>query len=74
MATIVSARSGDTEDSWLADLAVGTAAGQIMVGSTMRGERTGKWNRLLRIESVLGPDLPFAGAAALAPAGRPGSA
>jgi enolase len=67
MATVVSARSGETEDAWLADLAVGTAAGQIKVGSTMRSERTSKWNRLLRIESVLAPELPFAGAAALAP-------
>jgi enolase len=50
-ATIVSARSGDTEDTWLADLAVGWNAGQIKVGSTMRSERTAKWNRLLEIES-----------------------
>lgn len=50
-AAVVSARSGDTEDSWLADLAVGWAAGQIKVGSTMRGERTAKWNRLLELEA-----------------------
>lgn len=50
-ATVVSARSGDTEDHWLADLAVGWRAGQIKVGSTMRSERTAKWNRLLEIES-----------------------
>jgi enolase len=50
-ATVVSARSGDTEDSWLADLAVGWRAGQIKVGSTQRSERTAKWNRLLRIEA-----------------------
>lgn len=49
--TVVSARSGDTEDHWLADLAVGWNAGQIKVGSTMRSERTAKWNRLLEIES-----------------------
>src|SRR5690606_34554788 len=49
-ATVVSARSGETEDSWLADLAVGWRAGQIKVGSTTRSERTAKWNRLLRIE------------------------
>jgi enolase len=50
-ATVVSARSGETEQSWLADLAVGWRAGQIKVGSTMRSERTAKWNRLLRIEA-----------------------
>lgn len=51
-ATVVSARSGDTEDTWLADLAVGWGAGQIKVGSTMRSERTAKWNRLLEIEAL----------------------
>jgi enolase len=50
-ATVVSARSGDTEDAWLADLAVGWRSGQIKVGSTQRSERTSKWNRLLRIEA-----------------------
>jgi enolase len=64
-ATIVSARSGDTEDAWLADLAVGWAAGQIKVGSLARSERTAKWNRLLRIEAELGKDARYAGAAAL---------
>ncbi len=54
-ATVVSARSGDTEDHWLADLAVGWQAGQIKVGSTQRSERTAKWNRLLEIEAELGP-------------------
>jgi enolase len=53
--TVVSARSGDTEDHWLADLAVGWRAGQIKVGSTTRSERTSKWNRLLEIEDLLGP-------------------
>ena len=47
-----SARSGETEDSWLADLAVGWRAGQIKVGSTYRSERTAKWNRLLEIEAT----------------------
>lgn len=65
-ATVVSARSGDTEDSWLADLAVGWRAGQIKVGSTSRSERTAKWNRLLRIEAELGADADYAGRAALA--------
>jgi enolase len=50
-ATVVSARSGETEDAWLADLAVGWAAGQVKVGSLTRSERTAKWNRLLRIEA-----------------------
>lgn len=47
--TVVSARSGESEESWLADLAVGSSAGQIKVGSTHRSERTAKWNRLLEI-------------------------
>lgn len=51
-ATIVSARSGETEESWLADLAVGWRAGQIKVGSTHRSERTAKWNRLLELEAT----------------------
>ena len=49
--TIASARSGDTEEQWLVDLAVGTGAGQIKVGSTMRSERTSKWNRLLELSA-----------------------
>jgi enolase len=57
--TVVSARSGETEDSWLADLAVGWRAGQIKVGSTHRSERTAKWNRLLQLEST--EDTTFAG-------------
>lgn len=47
--TVVSARSGDTEESWLVDLAVGSNAGQIKVGSTHRSERSAKWNRLLEL-------------------------
>jgi enolase len=64
-ASVVSARSGDTEDAWLADLAVGWRAGQIKVGSTMRSERTAKWNRLLEIEA-LDPGAEYAGRDALA--------
>ncbi len=64
-ATVVSARSGDTEDAWLADLAVGWRAGQIKVGSLTRAERTAKWNRLLRIEAEAGGRATFAGRAAL---------
>lgn len=49
--TVLSARSADTEDSWLADLAIASRAGQIKVESTQRAERTAKWNRLLQIEA-----------------------
>ena len=70
-ATVVSARSGDTEEEWLSDLAVGWRAGQIKVGSTMRSERTAKWNRLLEIEA-LDPDAEYAGRSALS--GRAGRA
>jgi enolase len=65
-ATVLSGRSGETEDSWLADLAVGWRTGQLKVGSTTRSERTAKWNRLLRIESEH-PTATFAGRGALAP-------
>jgi enolase len=58
--TIVSARSGETEDATIADLAVATAAGQIKIGSVARSERLAKYNRLLGIEDALGPDAPFA--------------
>jgi enolase 1/2/3 len=63
IATVVSARSGETEDAWIADLATGWGAGQLKVGSTTRSERTAKWNRLLQIEHAAG--LRYAGAAAL---------
>jgi enolase len=58
--TIISARSGETEDSTLADLAVATGAGQIKIGSVARSERLAKYNQLLRIEEQLGPKAPFA--------------
>jgi enolase len=58
--TIVSARSGETEDTTIADLAVATAAGQIKIGSVARSERLAKYNRLLRIEEALGPDARLA--------------
>ncbi len=64
-ATVLSARSGETEDAWLADLAVGWRTGQIKVGSTQRSERTAKWNRLLRIEAEA-EGARYAGSAALA--------
>lgn len=63
--TVLSARSGETEESWLADLAVGWQAGQIKVGSLTRSDRTAKWNRLLWIEAELGSEAHYAGAAAL---------
>ena len=54
--TVVSARSGETEDTTIADLAVATAAGQIKIGSVARSERLAKYNRLLRIEEALGAE------------------
>jgi enolase len=62
---VVSARSGETEDPALADLAVGTRAGQIKVGSVAQSERLAKYNQLLRIEEALGDEAPFSGRAAL---------
>ena len=59
--TIVSARSGETEDTTIAHLAVGWNAGQFKVGSISRGERTAKWNEMLRIEAHLGAKARFAG-------------
>ena len=60
-APVVSARSGDTEDSLIADLAVGTAAGQIKIGSLARSERTAKYNQLLRLEEQLEGRAHYAG-------------
>jgi len=59
--TIISHRSGETEDTTIADLAVGTAAGQIKTGSASRTDRVGKYNQLLRIEEELGSSARFAG-------------
>ena len=64
-ATIISHRSGETEDSTIADLAVGTCAGQIKTGSASRSDRTAKYNQLLRIEEELGSNGAYAGAAAI---------
>jgi enolase len=63
--TIVSARSGETEDVTIAHLAVGWNAGQLKVGSFARSERLAKWNEVLRIEDALGTDARFAGITAL---------
>jgi enolase len=59
---VVSHRSGETEDTTIADLAVATNAGQIKAGAPSRGERTAKFNQLLRIEERLGDDARYAGA------------
>ena len=58
---VISHRSGETEDTTIADLAVATAAGQIKTGAPARSERVAKYNRLLRIEEELGPDARYAG-------------
>ena len=58
---VISARSGETEDTTIADLAVATGAGQIKIGSITRSERLAKYNRLLRIEEELGDHANFAG-------------
>jgi len=58
---VMSHRSGETEDTSIADLAVGFATGQIKTGALARGERTCKYNRLLQIEEELGPEASFYG-------------
>jgi enolase len=65
-ATVVSHRSGETEDTTIADLAVGTGAGQIKTGSLCRTDRVCKYNRLLRIEEELGGRARYAGRSRLA--------
>ena len=62
---VSSHRSGETEDSTIADLAVGTAAGQIKTGSASRSDRVAKYNQLLRIEEELGTAAKYAGRSAL---------
>ncbi len=64
-ASVVSHRSGETEDTTIADVAVGTAAGQIKTGSASRSDRVAKYNQLLRIEEALGKDARYAGRAAV---------
>ena len=64
-ATIMSHRSGETEDSTIADMAVGTAAGQIKTGSASRTDRTCKYNQLLRIEEERGASAVYAGRGAI---------
>jgi enolase len=62
---VISHRSGETEDSTIADLAVATNCGQIKTGSVARSDRTAKYNQLLRIEKDLGPQAKYPGKAAL---------
>nr|MCU0676984.1 phosphopyruvate hydratase [Myxococcota bacterium] len=64
--SIMSHRSGETEDTFIADLAVATGVGQIKTGSLCRSERIAKYNQLLRIEEQLGDAALFAGASTLA--------
>src|SRR5206468_5050072 len=63
--SVISHRSGETEDTTIADLAVATSAGQIKTGSASRTDRVAKYNQLLRIEEALGPAGRYAGRAAL---------
>jgi enolase len=64
-ATVISHRSGETEDTTIADLAVGTATGQIKTGSASRSDRIAKYNQLLRIEEELGSSARYAGRTAV---------
>jgi enolase len=64
-ASVISHRSGETEDTTIADLAVGTGAGQIKTGSASRTDRVAKYNQLLRIEEELGGRAKYAGTAAI---------
>ncbi len=61
----MSHRSGETEDSTIADLAVATGCGQIKTGSLSRSDRLAKYNQLLRIEEQLGPQARYAGTSIL---------
>jgi enolase len=64
-ASVISHRSGETEDTTIADLAVATCAGQIKTGSASRSDRTAKYNQLLRIEAALGSSARYAGKSAI---------
>ena len=63
--SVISHRSGETEDSTIADIAVATNAGQIKTGSLSRSDRTAKYNQLIRIEEQLGDQARYAGRVAL---------
>jgi enolase len=68
--TVMSHRSGETEDSTIADLAVAASCGQIKTGSLARSDRTAKYNQLLRIEEELGGQSKYAGRGALKSGGK----
>ncbi|WP_269623567.1 phosphopyruvate hydratase [Prochlorococcus marinus] len=68
--SVISHRSGETEDTTIADLAVATRAGQIKTGSLSRSERVAKYNQLLRIEDELGAQAVYAGSKGLGPRGK----
>jgi len=70
-AGIVSARSGETEDTTIVHLAIGWQTGQLKVGSFARSERLAKWNEAVRIEERLGGRAKFAGASAFGRNARP---
>ena len=74
-ASVISHRSGETEDTTIADLAVATGAGQIKTGSASRSDRIAKYNQLLRIEGALGTSARYAGTSAIRAlaAGTPGT-
>jgi len=67
--TVISHRSGETEDTTIADLSVATKSGQIKTGSLSRSERVAKYNQLLRIEDELGSQATYAGLVGLGPRG-----
>jgi len=68
--TVISHRSGETEDSTIADIAVATNAGQIKTGSASRSDRIAKYNQLLRIEELLGDQALFPGLSAFSNKGK----
>ena len=68
--SVISHRSGETEDTTIADLSVATRSGQIKTGSLSRSERVAKYNQLLRIEDELGDQATYAGQIGLGPRGR----
>ena len=68
--SVISHRSGETEDTTITDLSVATRAGQIKTGSLSRSERVAKYNQLLRIEDELGSQAVYAGAVGQGPRGK----
>ena len=72
--SVISHRSGETEDTTIADIAVATGSGQIKTGSLSRSDRLAKYNQLMRIEEQLGPKARYPGRSALARGPASGSA